>query len=311
MASRWVRLPGGVKTHFMTSGEDGPDVILLHGGLNGSSGTAGWRFMAPFLAQHGFRVHCPDMPAFGLTEDPNTFYGRGIAGHVDFIHDFTTALGLDHFHLGGNSMGCINTVNYVLAHPERVRSYALIAGGVGDLVSHEEEKAIRTQVNHVLPNINIFDGSTESMKKIMNAIVYNPDSLTDDLLEMRTRAANHNKEAFTEHIAKIVAGQSATETVRFSSKGRLDKLPIPAIYLYGRQDVLLPVEIGYLQEERLPNIQFFFPDECGHQGQTDQPDMFNQVFLEFFRDGQVSRKTADWAGVSTHRPEIAEYVAAD
>jgi hypothetical protein len=36
--------------------------------------------------------------------------------------------------------------------------------------------------------------------------------------------------------------------------------------------------------------------------------MFNQVFLEFFRDGKVSRKTADWAGVSKRRPEIASLV---
>jgi 2-hydroxy-6-oxonona-2,4-dienedioate hydrolase len=32
--------------------------------------------------------------------------------------------------------------------------------------------------------------------------------------------------------------------------------------------------------------------------------MFNQVFLEFFRDGKVTRKTAEWAGVSTRRAEI-------
>ncbi|MDP9094589.1 MAG: alpha/beta fold hydrolase [Actinomycetota bacterium] len=283
--------------------------MLLHGGIIGSSGTAGWRFMAPFLGEHGFRVHCPDMPAFGLTEDPETFYARGFSGHVNFLHDFTIALGLDQFHLAGNSMGCINTVNYVLSHPERVLSYALIAGGIGDLVSHDEEMAIRQQVNHVFPNLNIFDGSKESMKTLLDTIIYNPESISEDLLEMRTIAANYHRDAHREHLAKMVGGQSDLEAVPFSSKGRLDKLPIPAIYLYGRQDALLPVELGYLQEERLPNVQFFFPDECGHQGQTDQPDMFNQVFLEFFRDGQVSRKTADWAGVSTRRPEIADYVA--
>src|SRR2546421_178088 len=63
-----------------------------------------------------------------------------------------------------------------------------------------------------------------------------------------------------------------------------------------------PVENGFRQEEKLPNVQLFYPDECGHQGQTDQPEMFNQVFLEFFRDGKVSWKTAQWAGVSRRRP---------
>src|SRR4051812_24514771 len=56
MASRWVRLGSGAKAHHMTSGDHGPTVLLLHGGLPGSSGTAGWRFMAPFLGANGFRV---------------------------------------------------------------------------------------------------------------------------------------------------------------------------------------------------------------------------------------------------------------
>src|SRR5690348_12881818 len=47
--SRYVRLASGARAHYMTAGQDGPNVILLHGGIPGSSGTAGWRFMAPFL----------------------------------------------------------------------------------------------------------------------------------------------------------------------------------------------------------------------------------------------------------------------
>jgi 2-hydroxy-6-oxonona-2,4-dienedioate hydrolase len=56
-------------------------------------------------------------------------------------------------------------------------------------------------------------------------------------------------------------------------------------------------------------VQFFYPEECGHQGQTDRPDLFNPVFLEFFSGGQVSRKTADAAGVSKLRPELPHLVA--
>src|SRR6204780_5131622 len=95
MMSRWVRLGTGTKAHYVTSGESGPAIVLLHGGIIGSSGTAGWRFMAPFLAENGFRVYCPDQPGFGLTENPELKYAYGAAGHVDFVHDFTTALNLD------------------------------------------------------------------------------------------------------------------------------------------------------------------------------------------------------------------------
>jgi 2-hydroxy-6-oxonona-2,4-dienedioate hydrolase len=312
LLSRWVRLPGGVKTHYVTAGEDGPAVVLLHGGIIGSSGTAGWAFMAPYLASKGFQVYCPDQPSFGLTEDPLGYYKPGTEGHVDFLHDFTTALALDRFHLAGNSMGCTNTVQYVLAHPERVISYALIAGNVGDLVPDEDYDKIREELNWVAPPLNnIFDGTPASMETMMRAIIYRDEAISPDLIEMRTRAANKQRDAFQRHMKAAfarIADQEPDTAVRRSTKGRLDKLTIPAIYLYGQDDALRPVQAGYLQEQALPNVQFFFPAACGHQGQTDQPDMFNQVFAEFFGTGKVSRKTADWAGVSKHRPELASVV---
>src|SRR5439155_19017235 len=103
MLSRWVRLASGAKAHFMTSGETGPAVLLLHGGLWGASGTAAWPYMAPFLGANGFRVYCPDFPGFGLTEQYENVYLPDLSGHVDFLHDFVTTLCIDCFHIAGNS----------------------------------------------------------------------------------------------------------------------------------------------------------------------------------------------------------------
>ena len=32
MASRWVRLANGARAHYVTAGDSGPAIILLHGG---------------------------------------------------------------------------------------------------------------------------------------------------------------------------------------------------------------------------------------------------------------------------------------
>ena len=309
LASRFVRLGSGAKAHYVTSGDTGPAVVLLHGGIIGSSGTAGWRFMAPFLGENGFRVYCPDMPGFGLTDGYDDLYKPGRAGNVDFLHDFVTAVCLDKFHLAGNSMGCMNTVNYVVAHPERILSFALIAGHIGDLLPMKELAKLDTRPREARPVRN-FDGSAESMRTMMESIIARPEAISDDLVQMRTLAANRQREAYERQTAGGFGASDPLDNVRLSTKGRLDQLELPAIYLYGREDVLLPVELAYPQEDVLPHVQFFYPEETGHQGQTDQPEMFNQVFLEFFRDGIVSRKTADWAGVSTRRPELPNLVSA-
>jgi 2-hydroxy-6-oxonona-2,4-dienedioate hydrolase len=306
--SRWVRLPGGVTAHYTTAGESGPSIVLLHGGIAGSSGLAGWRSMATFLAHHGFRVYCPDFPGFGLTSDPNEFYEAGQIGHLDFLHDFTTSLCLDKFGLAGNSMGCQNSVNYVLAHPERVERFILVAGGMGDLFPLELMAGLDPRPASEKPNTRAFDGTRESMIKMMGSILRRPDELSDDLIDMRVYAGNRTLAEYQRHnSAKLDAAAQARLRVR----GRLEHLGIPAICLYGMQDTLIPAHVrGYLQEDALPEMQFFYPEDTGHQGQNDQPEMFQQVFLEFFRDGKISAETARWAGVSSRRPVNPDYVAA-
>ena len=306
--SRWVRLANGAKAHYVTSGETGPAVILLHGGIEGSSGTAGWRFMAPFLGANGFRVYCPDQPGFGLSDNSRPEYiEHGPKAQVDFLKMFADALCVDKFHLSGNSFGCTNSCNFLISHPERVLSVAFIAGGLGDIVDPSlrlapKEGKFTPNPDYVMPQ---FDGTDESMRVLMEGIIYEKKAIWPELVQMRVRAALRHREAraragmppFT-----LFTQQDANIRQIFTTKDRLPRLTTPMIYLYGMDDVLSPVENGFNQEDAVPNIQFFYPQQCGHQGQTDQPEMFNQVFLEFFRDGKVSWKTAQWAGVSRRRP---------
>jgi pimeloyl-ACP methyl ester carboxylesterase len=127
---------------------------------------------------------------------------------------------------------------------------------------------------------------------------------------MRMRSADVHRDSWIAWQKATVRGEVPPDiAIAMSTKNRLDRLEIPALCLYGKNDVILPVhELGHRVEDALPRVQFFYPDDCGHQGQTDQPELFAQVFTEFFRDGRVSRETADRAGVSDRRPEIPELV---
>jgi 2-hydroxy-6-oxonona-2,4-dienedioate hydrolase len=299
-----VRLANGERAHYMTAGESGPAVVLLHGGIPGSSGTAGWRLLAPVLARAGFRVYCPDQPGFGLS-DPRPEYRpvHGVYSHINFLERFAEALCLDRFFLAGNSMGCANTAHYVARYPHRVERFALIAGPVGDVMPFPTLDKLQVPVG--------WDGTRDTMVKMMNSIIHHQEAVTDDLLDMRMRAADAHKEGWIAWQKAFLFGELPADIASaLSTKGRLDTSEIPGICLYGRDDAILPVEdLGFKVEDALPKVQFFYPEDCGHQGQTDQPELFADVFVEFFRDGTVGRATADRAGVSTRRPEIASLVA--
>lgn len=319
LLSRWVRFPDGRKVHYVTAGEKGPAVVLLHGGIEGSSGTAGWRFMAPFLAANGFRVYCPDQPGYGLSDVSKAEYlDQTPKAKVDFVKNFADALCLDTFHLSGNSMGCMISCDFVVSHPERVLSVMFIAGFLGDVcdvpnIPPKEGKFNPDKEYKTMPDAVMWNGTEDGMREMMDGIIYEKKAVWPELVKMRTMAAQTQREARVKlglPYGIVGAAEKDPNKIQiFSTKGRIDKLTIPMIYLYGMQDVLLPVENGFNQEDAVPNIQFFYPTETGHQGQTDRPATFNQVALEFFRDGKVSWPTAVDAGVSLRRPIQARYVA--
>jgi pimeloyl-ACP methyl ester carboxylesterase len=304
LCSRWARLGNGAKAHYMTAGETGPAVVLLHGGIPGSSGTAGFRFTASFLGANGFRVYCPDMPGFGWSDQsPEYWQTRGVLDHIDFIERFADALCLDEFHISGNSMGCINAAHYVVRYPHRVINFALVAGFVGDHVPPETKMADELATQPFLPE------TLEDMRKMMKTIIATDAAISDDLLEMRLAAAKRHKESWLAWWNAVPQGKVSHDVaLALSTKDRIDRLETPGIYLYGVDDIICPVELGYKQEDALPKIQFFYVEDCGHQGQTDRPDIFNPVLLEWFRDGRVSRKTAELAGVSKRRPVLESIV---
>ncbi len=302
-----VTLASGAVAHFAAAGPvNGPPVVLLHGGLPGSSGWAGWRFMLPALGAAGFRVYAPDRPGFGQADTRQQHWPvRGFLSWTDFVQEFTEALGLTRFQLGGNSQGTQTGAYFAARFPERVERMIMVACGGFNPVLDIPAESLKAGV--AFPQ---WDGTRDSMREMLETIVYRTEALTDDLLTRRNEAALVQRESFGAAAAwnrRALVEPSLQQAHRLS--GHLDQLTIPMLYLYGRQDVLGPVENAYLQEDRLPNVQFLYPDECGHQGQTDQPEMFNACFREFFSTGSLTRETADWAGISQRRAELSGIVA--
>lgn len=303
--SRYVRLANGARAHYMTAGESGPAVVLLHGGIEGSSGLAGFRFMIPFLAQHGFRVYAPDRPGFGLADTRPEFWpAHGFVSWARFVKDFVDALCLDEFFISGNSNGAQTAVYFAVNNPERVIRMPLI--GTAGFTT-----AMGVDPSRVQPAIRLpgYEFTEQSMRDMLATVVYKKQTLSDDLVKMRSEQAILQKDAL--RAARQFMREHADDPEyqqQLNLRGRLDKLRIPIVYLFGKEDTFAGLENAYLQEEVLPNMQFFYIAEAGHQVQTDQPEIVHQLFLEFLRDGKVSRETADRAGVSKRRPEIPSLV---
>lgn len=110
----------GLHVHYERAGQ-GPAVVLLHG--SGSS-LEGFERVAELLsASHD--VIRPDLPGFGRT-GPRPDRDYRVRTYAGTIARFTTALGLPHFAVVGNSLGGNIAWNLALDAPERVDALVLV-----------------------------------------------------------------------------------------------------------------------------------------------------------------------------------------
>ncbi len=90
----------GVRINYYDWGQDGPDVVMIHGIT--SSALSWWR-VAPELARSGYKVTALDMPGHGDSEDPNISYTLSKTAHI--VDAFMAALGIAAPIIVGHSWG--------------------------------------------------------------------------------------------------------------------------------------------------------------------------------------------------------------
>ena len=132
--SRYPLLPGihsrlvrtaRLTQHIYESGPaDGEPLVLIHGNM--ASGRFFEELMAALPAYH---IIAPDLRGYGATEPLPTNAARGVRDYSDDLHALARALRLRRFHLLGWSLGGVVTMQYLLDHPQQVRTLTLHSTG--------------------------------------------------------------------------------------------------------------------------------------------------------------------------------------
>lgn len=276
----WV-LANGVRTHYSWAGTEGPAVILLHGAGPGACGAAGWRYMLPALAKAGYRAYALDQLSMGFTDTrPHAWPVNGHQSLVDHVHDFIEALCLEEVYLVGNSQGAYVAAKYAIDHPEKVKKVVYIGSNtIYQAMQEVPEKKLRSFLDVIG-----YDYTEESLRKFMHRNS-NGAEVPEELIQLRHRAANRPgvreaNQAFADYLEKMNHDPKLWD--RFCIKDALPKLKIPGKFIWGKNDAVASVETAYKLEKLLPNIEFVYLDNCGHQCQTDQPELVNQIIIDFF-----------------------------
>jgi len=241
------------------------DVVLLIHGFAGDKDN--FTLMARFLTPH-FRVIVPDLPGFGeASRDPSARHC--IADQVERLHAFVSSLGLQRFHLGGNSMGGFIAAEYAARYPEQLISLWLL-------------DAAGTAVAHDSPTMRQYVATGE-----LPLLLRTPQSISTLINTATSRAP------FLPYCLRLVLGRRGAADFALHSQifqdvvvsplleTRQEPIKVPALIMWGAEDRVLNPAAAPVLHHLIPASKVVILPGIGHLPMYEVPKRTAQEFLRF------------------------------
>lgn len=255
---------------------EGPVLVMLHGGGPGASAVANYHQNLAALTPH-FRVVLPDQPGFGGSYRPTEtdLDERSITQiTVDALLQTLDALGIDRFHLLGNSLGGAAAIATALEVPDRVEKLVLMAPGGGWLpfgpTPTEGQKAMFRYYGGEGPTV-------KKMRDFIRVMTAEPKRWED------TVQARYEASLDASHIAFYHAYNAA-----FAKRHGMDplwqrvhRIKAPTLLLWGRDDRTITLDGAQLMLKQIRDVQLHVFGGCGHWVQLERQAEFEHLVTDF------------------------------
>lgn len=256
------------------SAGEGPPLVCLHG--LGATKASFLPTLAALADTH--RVIAVDMPGFGDSGKPlraaydAPFFARSVVELLD-------ALELDRADFAGNSMGGRVAIELGFAHPDRVGRLVLLSPALAWL----RDRSWARLLGLPLPKLALLQPNAPALT---DAIVrrllpggstgWSAAGVDEFLRAFRTPRGRH---AFYESARRIYLDEPHGDHGFWK---RLANLEPDALFVWGRQDTLVPIAFRGHVEKALPSATHLELD-CGHVPQLEAPEKTHRAMREFLR----------------------------
>ncbi len=233
----------GYRLHYRIIGTGSP-LILIHG--FGVSGYV-WQRVLPYLAQE-HQVFIVDLPGYGRSTYRETRAPWRLREMAPLLAAWLQRMHLSSVHIMGHSMGGAIALHLAAQTPELVKSLILVDAAGMPFRSSFSALAVR---------------SVHSFVQLKNGGY--PLPLVRDVLRPRVR----------------LFWQGATQMTNSDFRAEIATLTMPTLIIWGEQDILVPISLGYELRDALPQAVFVSISDSGHRPMLAQPALMSGVVLAF------------------------------
>ena len=237
-------------------------LVLIHG-LSGDQ--AGWVWVMPEFSKH-YRTIAPDVRGHGDSGKPDMPYT--IQQFSADLFALFQKLEIRQAHLLGFSMGAAIAQQFVLDHPERVKSLILVSTFSHiDVHLHKAFIKLRKSLDR---------GGYSTFFDEVVKLAFNPDFVTANthfMEEVKTMGIKINSPTAIAH---------ATEAcMKFNVKNRISQISVPTLIISGREDTFTPLALSEQIHQSIQSSQWKIVEGVGHNIYIEKPSVLAQIVLEF------------------------------
>ncbi|MCC6816816.1 MAG: alpha/beta hydrolase [Saprospiraceae bacterium] len=245
------------KFKYVESKSEGPVIMLLHGLFGALSNFSG---IVDYFGDK-YRVVVPILPIYDLP-----IHQVSLDGLVKYVKEFVEYKALEHINILGNSLGGHIALLFVLDSQSKINSLC-ITGSSG---------LFESAMGSSFPK----RGDYEYIKNKTEETFYDPKTATKELVDEVFEITRNRLKAI-----RIIA--TAKSAIRHNLADKLDRITVPTLIIWGRNDGVTPPFVGEKFNELIKNSDLHFLDKCGHAPMMELPDEFNKI-LEGFLSKHVS-----------------------
>ncbi len=243
----------------------GDTIVMVHGfGANKDN----WTRLADQLTDD-FNVYAIDLPGHGDSSKPLDL-GYTLDEQTEHLAGILTALGIDRFHMMGNSMGGAITALFAARYPERIKTAVLF--DPAGIFEHESELVdlVREGDNPLIPS------KPGDLKRLMDFALEEEPFVPWPILGVLEDKAIANQD-----INRVIFAAIRDSGFESAFQQQITRIQDPVLVVWGKQDRIIDYRNGALFVEAIPDARLELLDGIGHAPMLEAPERSAQLFRTF------------------------------
>ena len=255
--------------HYLEGGPADAEVLLLLHGFGGDKDN--WTRFSKYLTG-SYRVIAPDLPGFGYSTK-HADWDYSMPPQRGRVNGFAKALGLEKFHIAGNSMGGYLAAMYSHKYPAQVRSLGLFNNAGIDAPNESDMQRLVARGKNPL----IADSLAE-YDELLKFVAHKKIFLPWPIRGVFARGAMKQAELHRTIFDSIQSGlSSGLESV-------IVDIESPVLILWGEYDRVLDVSSIDVMKPLLPQAEVVIMKDTGHLPMIERPAETAEHYLKFMEN---------------------------